>query len=354
MRSDGRPGLPFLKLAAACVLAATIVLTTLVAAIPALAQEVGRELGDSLEIGYVRISLQAGPEPVDSFLVVVDGNFRAPIVTSASDSIPLSRGRHQIVVASAHAYDASFSVDVVPDSTRHLGAVTAQALSLDAALRQTAFPVVRTGANLLVVSDEDAAIYIDGAYIGRGTAKQMRPPGGVDVEVRTSFGRRSERVFVREGRLAAVEIYHRPSRRKSLVLGFVPGAVQMHRRQTVRAGLIAGGFAAAGAMAIERSSRYRSANDSYLQSRARYDAARTEDDARRLGEVTEALYERAQSIARQRNVIYGVVGVLYALNLTDAWRPPRYGYRTPTRGVYALLAPIMDTDQFGLTVEISF
>lgn len=309
---------------------------------------------DTASVGYLRLEVTLREVVLDSFFVVIDGRFDEPYLVSRDDSLDLAVGTRHVLISARGALDSRSEVEIRPGLVTWLRSNVVPIRDVERIISATAFPVVRMKANVTVFSEEDADIYIDGEYVGTGVAAHFAPRGIVSIQVRTAGGSRTQRVFLRDHRMHADEVYVRPKRATTYLLGFLPGAAQYYRGNTLRAGFITAAFLGSGAFAYHQRSLFEDQNADFEVARRAYQLADTEVEAHLLGDRADRLHRRATSTARRANIALGLAGTVYVLNLIDALRTPSTGFRTTSGDPQSLLSPIVAPGGIGLQVDYRF
>lgn len=288
-------------------------------------------------VSYVRFD--AVP---DSFLVVVDGVWDAPRTLGRGDSLALPAGPHALVVAARYRVDVERRVEVEPGRTAEVAVWTGGGrVDYATYIAGSSYPVLVSGYNVRVFTDEGSTIYVDGEARGTREARFALPPGRHYVEVRHAHaGRAGHAVVVLDGppRLQSVDLFAKPARWVARALTVVPGAAQWYKNERVKgAGLLTVGGLLVGSALWSHARQQRAARD-YALAHDAYAAARTEREALRLGDAMAHHHEEAHSAHRLRLALSTAYAGLTALNVFDALRAPKGGYRSG-RSVDIILVP---------------
>lgn len=330
----------------------------------------GRRFLGVVGVGWIAtLALVALPAPAQTGASVlrIDADLDVPFyalvggtgavrVMAAGDSLRLRPGLHEVVLATPYHADHRFEVELRPDETFTYRVHFGQPLTDRAAyLVSSSYPVLYSGANLHILADERAEVYVDGRLRGHGTVRLDTVGGTYRVAaIHPTFGR-SERVvdvLWREAlRLTEADFYGRPTRRDVLRWRWVPGVSQWRRHERARAVAFGGAWwaGAVGTALLHR--RYVARRRRLEHAQATYAQATSEEAALTQATVMEQAYAAARGAARYQLGAAGLAGALYVFHLLDARRPPAGGFRTPDPVVGA---PVLAPDQAGLWLELTF
>jgi hypothetical protein len=184
---------------------------------------------------------------------------------------------------------------------------------------------------LVVQSDVDAEIFVNGVSRGRGEVSLTLTPDTYSIEARHPLGTKRYTVRVPAADVISHRFDLKPKR--STALGFsavIPGGGQMYTKKA-RGYLYLGATAALGALTYLSWSEQQNLQSDYDASMASYRTARnvamaTTFRAQALGHYNKQLDANNQ----MKTMILGAIGV-YAIQLVDIIvTKPRYGYREST------------------------
>ncbi len=191
------------------------------------------------------------------------------------------------------------------------------------------------GSNLIIVSDDDSEININGEYLGLGAVKLNYRTGPVDVMINNpSTGEQSYSGKITNlpaEKAIVINAYTKPVKSYSRIYGAMPGLSQWYKRQKLKSALISGGFLALGGITLQRNSLYNQELTEFNRIQNLYNRATTEDQALDLGDQLEAQQSVTKRIDNQRRVFLGLTSLLYVFNLYDAFFDiPESGFRDRT------------------------
>jgi len=191
------------------------------------------------------------------------------------------------------------------------------------------------GSNLIIVSDDDSEININGEYLGLGAVKLNYHTGPVDVIINNSKTGKQE-FFEKVTNLrfegaVVIDAYTKPVKLYAQIYGTMPGLSQWYKRQKLKSALISGGFLALGGITLQRNSQYNQELTEFNRIQNLYNRATTEEQALDLGDQLEAQQSVTKRIDNQRRIFLGLTSLLYVFNLYDAFFDiPESGFRDRT------------------------
>jgi len=129
--------------------------------------------------GYLRLVVH-----LDSVFVYFNDDYHNYQRIDSVAVLELPAREHKITLASARAYDYEFYQAITPGDTATYSVRLSTRINPKAFYRYSSYPVLRTNATLMVFTDEDSEIFIDGQAAGRGMVKKDLEPGAYTVETR--------------------------------------------------------------------------------------------------------------------------------------------------------------------------
>jgi len=302
--------------------------------------------------GYLRLVVH-----LDSVFVYFNDDYHNYQRIDSVAVLELPAREHKITLASARAYDYEFYQAITPGDTATYSVRLSTRINPKAFYRYSSYPVLRTNATLMVFTDEDSEIFIDGQAAGRGMVKKDLEPGAYTVETRhPRAGDKKQQVHIvaNRPRLVIVELYNRPTKGQSRALGIVPGASQFYKRQAIKGVLFLGVIAGGAAAAYLKHQSFVDENDRYEVMLSRYQSAFSEEDALRFGDEAEAQYDLTIKEADARDVLIGAAVGLYLLNMIDAWIAPGSGFRSKPSGIDYFVTPVTTPTGSGVRLALRF
>ncbi len=216
------------------------------------------------------------------------------------------------------------------------------------------------GSNLIIVSDDDSEININGEYLGLGAVKLNYRTGPVDVLINNpSTGKQSYSGNITNlpaEKAIVINAYTKPVKSLSQVLGILPGLSQWYKRQRLKSALISGGFLALGGITMERNAQYNREISEFNRIKRLYNRADTEERALEFGMQLENQHSITKRVDNQRIVFLGLTSIVYMYNLYDAlFNEPKSGFRKKTDiGFYFQQNSISDQPFTSMTLKYAF
>ena len=318
------------------------------------AQQPDEPTADTSEVGYLVVK---APPRIDSLYVVVDRNFDAPYYVENGDSLALPTGDRYVTLAMKQTRDLSFVATIQAGKIEPANANLIREEDQDLYLAESSYPVLRSGTNLLVITDRDSRIQVDGEPQGTGRARLRVSAGTHRIETVHPEAGRTERIVTVQTdppRLTRPVMYNKPSWRAVQYRSAVPGLAQLYKENTVKGLSLLAGFVVTSAVATQQSLVFSNQDQEYEEARREYENASTEEEALRLGNKTERLYENARGAYWRRNALLGAAAGIYLYSVFDAWlNQPEGGYRTPL-SQRATIEPLLGTRRQGVRLVVQF
>lgn len=282
---------------------------------------------DSSEIqdrGYISFQVQ-----VDSFFVVIDDNFDDVHHISINDSLTVTAGPHQFRLIKKYYKDTIRNTTIKKDQSTLYVTSLIPISKAKTQKQQSSYPYLYWNANMVIQTDPDAKIFVGDKYLGQQTVT-LDSTGIFDVVSKHPSGRtltHHVNTTMWEQPFNVIRLYHRPEKRKSRYLAFLPGASQLYQREKIKGyALIAGTVIGSGATFMFHRT-FSDKNQKFVSTHERYLAATDPKAAFELGNLAEKQYDAAKRAANLRDAfLFGTIG-LYLYNVIDAFIKPEPGYR---------------------------
>lgn len=162
--------------------------------------------------------------------------------------------------------------------------------------------------NLIIVSDEDSEITINGKYFGFGAAKTNMRTGPIDVIINNkSTGKSvfSEKIINNTNdRATVVNAYTKPVLKTARFRSVLPGYSQIYKRQRIKGFIFSSSFLVTGYLSIKKNSEYKSELGLFHNLEEKYDNATTENEALQLGDQVVAQQKITQKKDNERLVLF--------------------------------------------------
>lgn len=278
--------------------------------------------------GY--ISLETN---VDSFYVVLNNDFDNYLKIANSDTFAVSEGTQNIRVVKKYYQDKNFRTKVEGGENKVITINLNPIQDLDKPqISLSSYPRLAWDASLVVKTDPEAVIYVNGNYAGTGMGRadvqgltEIRselPSGDFTTKV-INVSKSSQAFYVEE-------FYNKPDKGKAHRLAFLPGASQIYQKEYFKGYAILGTAILGTAVAIKKQFNYKKQYDSYLSLVAAFSNYRDEDDPRQPEEIfppVRALKNKADHSAKVRNTFIVVTLGAYVYSLIDGLTKPENGWR---------------------------
>jgi hypothetical protein len=266
---------------------------------------------------------------LDSFYVFIDSDFRQYRKIFKNDSLQLPVGPRKITVVSEFSSDFELVVEIFAGKTTVHRLTVGKTRERNFLLSRSSYPRISWGANLLIYTDEDSDILINGKWVGRGAVKIDTVAGSYNIVARHEFaGSTSRTVFVRANRLALLEMYNKPQKGVSRGLSLMPGFSQFYQGKKVKGAMFFGLTLTGVILANKFQNSFEENNFDYENLVRTYQGVDNETDALRVGDQLQKSYDDSRRNARLRDTFLIAAAVVYLGNFIDAWvKGPKSGYR---------------------------
>lgn len=280
-------------------------------------------MAQNQEFGYLKFDLN-----VDSAVVIINNEYFEPYKISSGDSIKLNAGRNLVNIS--YAFDAMYEqyIDILPNQTlvikQKFGTyISAQSINANSAA------YYHYNADLIVLTDYDSEIYVNGEYAGTAFAKLLIDAPRAIITIKNPlYGTKQHNVNMRHSRVNVLERYNRPTAGNALKLSAIPGAAQFYKKDYLKSGLFALSTFAVAKVVWDLSINY---DDEYRMFKGfehRYREAQTETDAVYWADLANRQLDTVQRIGNLRTALIGVGILIYAYNIFDAIKTePRGGFQ---------------------------
>lgn len=295
-------------------------------------------------LGYLIVNTQ-----LDSTYVIIDEDFQNVNHVSSTDTISIKLGDHKVRIAQRYHRDLVTNITIRPDT---LYTVYADLLPLsDNNNYKYSYPRIYWEVPVIVLTDPDARLYVDGEYIGTQMGR-INMTGQFTVKSELPNGKIKTKTFdidENEQTFFVKDIYHRPDKKKSRYLSVLPGASQLYQNDTIKGYSLLGAVTLSAGFAIKYHADFISRNRTYLQTERQYRFTSNAGEALRLGDLAQEQLNMANRMAERRDIFIWITSAVYVYSLVDAWIKPKNGYRSKIG-----IDPYIDfTDTSGYTKGIS-
>ncbi len=262
---------------------------------------------------------------LDDFYVVVDGNYNNEFHLSSGDSIQLETGIHQISMIAEKINDNVFNVTINPGETT----TRFKNFHISRFFKATSssYPRFKWNANLIVMSDKNADIFVDDTYVGTGLQGLLLDKGNYSISVKSDSYEKTITYSNYDKNLNVLNLHTLPTKKKAYAYSLIPGASQFYKQDYLKGVIFSVGFSALLVTSISYNHKLNQANKDSEQLLQNY---RTATDVSLINQYASELEKRmgdSQTYADNTNMAMIATGGFYLLNILDAvLLQPRRGY----------------------------
>jgi hypothetical protein len=270
---------------------------------------------------------------VDSLFLQVSRYLGEIYHIANNDSVAIRPGTRRIILGHPSSYDQTFVIDIeegITNQIEHNFRLTKPSvISFEDNIAVGKY----YNSNLIVISDEDSDIYINGRYVGLGAAQTNVRTGPFTITVYNPY--MGERTFT--GTIAnipgesatIINAYTKPDISMSRSLTPFPGASQLYKRQRLKGFLLSGGFILQSGLTLYANHNYRQELREFNALKERYLVSTNEQTVFDLGNQLEQMQPRINQLNDRRMLMIGLTTLIYAFNIYDAlFTRPNSGYRS--------------------------
>lgn len=195
-------------------------------------------------------------------------------------------------------------------------------------------------ANVIILTDDNSKVSFNNQDYESGL--RLEVVSGTQVIASISNGDFNSNVhFKATDELQIISNYYRPS--KSLVLkrSLLPGYAQITKRQNLKGALFGTVSTGLGAAFIYYNLQISNGTNEYNDIEERYSAASNPEEILLLVEQADMKMEEIESYERKRNLSLLSLAAVYGLNILDALKAPKFGFRNTSLDI----DPYVDFDR---------
>ena len=181
-------------------------------------------------------------------------------------------------------------------------------------------------ANIIILTDSDSKVTFEGQDYKSGVRFKTDPSNTVEASiVNDDFTRKLN--FAATDELQVISNYYRPDRSLVLRRSFLPGYAQITKQQKLKGYLFGTVSAGLGAAFVYYNIQIISGTNEYRTIEQRYSTATDPAEILTLIEKADMKRDKIESDKRKRNLSLLSFVAVYGLNIFDALKPPKLGFR---------------------------
>ncbi len=284
---------------------------------------------DSTTYGSIKFDLN-----VDEVLLIHNNKFDEARIIKNGETISVTTGRTSIKLSILQDYlfEEQFVLKedslVIVSHEFDLKPISKEFLQHNYAARYY------LNSNILLISDDESALFLDDEQIGFGYTftnteigsqlfrAEIKNQDGSLFDAKQSSFRNSDRSFL------IVENYVKPDQKKARWLSIVPGASQHYKNQEIKGLLIRTGIALVVASTVTFELAYRKDKSEFDDIRQAYNESNNSNEATALGDDLDRVNSKIESKTKLRNLSLLTGLSIYGYNVLDAFfSKPKLGYR---------------------------
>lgn len=271
------------------------------------------------------------------------------------DTLNYKPGLHSLTISYPNSYDRTFAVDIKKDKIHKY---TFDNKSIDNKIEanyyeESSYDYLLKQVNTIIVTDQDALIYVDGKKRGMGVAALNLQKSMVSIKASLPFEDFSSewRHSIDPASKNYFQHIIRPDKKTLYKKSLIPGLAHLYKHEKQKGVLILAGLSVTTTATVAFISSYRNQMDSYNAIYAQYKSETDEILATTLG---NKLRTKDSEISKTRNLIYTTSALsigIYLYSIIDGISAPEMGFRESNDDYLNLH---IDSDMVGIKGKIGF
>lgn len=281
--------------------------------------EADAQENDSLRHSWLRVITN-----LEQYYLVIDNDYSTPHLVTRSDSIQVDPGLRKITVVWKKIRDFSFRVNLQPNHT-HVESITFASFPDKP---RTSYKIINNEPNLVIDTDTNSSIYLDGKYLGKQRAELIVEGEKHDLVIKhPNYGQLRKTISTSMYETKYVSRYNKNPSKLPLAAKFIPGAEFIATKRYGRALITYVLLGALTTNLIVQNSLYLEKDAEFKNLYELYQNAGTSEDAIDYRLNTLSVQRELESISRNYNITFALTGTFYLLSTLDSIRKPKSGYQ---------------------------
>ncbi len=260
---------------------------------------------------------------LEQYYIVIDEDFKNPHLIDRGDSVRVSPGKSHITVVWRTINDHSFTINAKPGET-----VGRQIVHTFPSYPRSSYETIVSQTNLLIATDENSTVYIDGEQSGKHLVEILLKPGTHRLRIEhPEYGVLRETVEVNSQSITKIARYNENPSNLSFAAKLIPGAEYIASRRYKQAGITYLGLGLLAANLVRQDIAYDKELSEYNRWESLYKNAQTTRDAILYREGVLSSRGNLQKISKNFNLTLLITAGVYLVSTLDAFRKPKNGYQ---------------------------
>lgn len=263
------------------------------------------------------------------FYYVVNDDYNNYQKQPIYNPIQLPAGQSKITIITEDFDDYSFRVTIPNEKTIFKTISLQKSISPYHKYFYSSFSWIQSGINIIIYTDKDSDILIDGELIDRAKIKIDLPLGKHEITtIHELAGTTNRTIIITSKKLRRFEMFNKPVKITAQWVSLFPGASQIYKGEVIKGSTLLGLSLVSVGLAIKYHLSFIDNNDLYKEDKIFYNQSSRALSALANGDAAQKHYDAAKKDAEMRDIfIYTTLGI-YALNIIDALlSDPIGGYR---------------------------
>lgn len=278
---------------------------------------------DSVKTSIINFETEA-----DTVYIYLNDNYDHLIILTEDKRLELEQGDYKLFIFGKDFPEREYYLQVGSDTNRTLILQQSKRDATDESSKRAAYARLKWNANLIIESDRETSVKINGEHLNYGFVRENLPSGTYRVEFEFIDGKSYSRfITVQKHRLSYLNHYFLPVENNAKAYSLFPGASQIYKKEYLKGvtALTLTGLAIG--LGASNRSTFNTKKSEFYSLQERYRNTTDESLALEFGNRLESMKKDVNRYQTRSNVFFLVAGVVYALNIYDAFQKPKNGYR---------------------------
>ena len=197
------------------------------------------QTASALTYGYIKFIL---PEYYSEyFYVVIDDDYEHYTQISGTDNLMVPVGQEKMTLITENYDDYTINISIVKDDTSTCQVFFSRTDSPYHNLFFSSYSWIVTGINIIIYTDEDSEVYINGELKGSGMVKANFSLGKYEIITKHKLAGTTRRnLTIASKRVHYLKMFNKPDKNTSEWYSLFPGASQLYKGEKVKGPIISG------------------------------------------------------------------------------------------------------------------
>jgi hypothetical protein len=263
---------------------------------------------------------------IEQFYLIIDEDFENHMLLNSGDSVEVPVGSHQIRMVWNNINDHRSRLVVKENQT------TVKNTSFFVTrYPRSSFNIIESSRNVVITTDNESDIYVDGNYVGSKYSEILLAPGVYDLEIKNAVhGDLETKFFVEAYKVKDIARYNNDPTPVSIFVKLLPGGGYIGNEQYLKAGLTYAGLIGLTITSVSLNNQYGEKERLFQEQNTNYLNAQTVNAAISFREDALFTLDEMDKLNRQLTIAGVGIAVVYLATTLDGFRKPKAGYSGPS------------------------